>query len=88
MPECLAGARVEATLLCRRNKTRDGSLVRGSEEEGLVKSTAARKLGISRLEPCVFRDLPCAHMVESCDANTNLFGNVIQCGADFLVWAP
>jgi hypothetical protein len=49
MPESLAGARVEATLLRRRNKTRDGALVRGSKEEGLVKSTPARKLGISRL---------------------------------------
>ncbi len=88
MPESFAGARVEATLLCRRNKTRDGSLVRGSKEEGFVKFTAARKLGISRLEPGIFRNFPRTHMVEACYANASLLGNVIQCGADFLIGTP
>lgn len=88
MPEGLTGPRIKSALRCLRDKTRNTSLVSGSKEEGLVKFTAARALGISRPKPGVFRDLLDTHMVEPRDPNATLPGNVIQRGADFLVRAP
>jgi len=85
MPESLAGARVKATLLCRRDKTRDGLLVRGSKEERLVKLTATGKLGVSGPEPCVFRDLPCTHVMKTGNADASFLGNLVECCADFFV---
>src|ERR1700687_1585382 len=87
MPEGWAGARVESTILCRRHKTRDSLLVRGSKEEGLIKLTATGKLGISCLESCIFSDLPCTHMVEARHADARFLGNFIECCADFFVRA-
>jgi hypothetical protein len=88
MPESLTGPRIKSTLRCLRDKTRNASLVSGSKEEGLVKFTAARTLGISRPKPGVFRDLLGTHMVEPRYPNATLPGNVIQRCADLLVRTP
>ena len=88
MPESSTGSRNKSALRCLRYKTRDASLVSGSKEEGLVKFTAARTLGISRPKPGVFRDLLGTHMVETRDPNATLLGDVIQRGTDLLVRTP
>jgi hypothetical protein len=88
MPEGLTGPRIKSALRCLRDKTRNTSLVSGSKEEGLVKFTAARTLGVSRPKPGIFRDLLDTHMVEPRDPNATLLGNVIQRGADLLIRAP
>jgi hypothetical protein len=88
MPESLTGPRIKSALRCLGDKARNASLVSGSKEEGLVKFTAARPLGTSRPKPGVFRDLFGTHMVEPCDPNATLPGNVIQRGANLLVRAP
>jgi len=88
MPEGLTGPRIKSSHRCLRDKTRNASFVSGSKEEGLVKFTAARTLGISRSKPGVFRDLLDTHMVEPRDPNATLLGNVVQRGADLLVRTP
>jgi len=88
MPEGLTGPCSESVLRCLGDKKRNASLVSGSKEEGLVKFTAARTLGISRPKPGVLRDLLGTHMVEPRDPNATLLGNLIQRGADLLVRTP
>lgn len=87
MPEGLAAASVETVLACHRYEPRDSLLVSGSKEEGFVKFTAARQLGIPRPQSGVFCDFPRAHMVKACDADATFPGNVIEGGADLLVGA-
>jgi len=88
MPEGLAGPRIKSTLRSLRDEMRNSSFVSGSKEEGLVKFTAARTLGISRPQPGVFRDLLGTHMVEPRDANATLLRDVIQRSTGLLVRTP
>jgi hypothetical protein len=87
MPESLTGAGVAAVLSDRCDKTRDALFVRGSKEEGLLKLTVTRELGLSWALACIFRDFPCAHVMKACDADATLLRNLIEHGADFLVRA-
>ena len=88
MPEGFTGPGIKSALRGLADKTRNVALVSRGKKEGFVKFTAARKLGISRPKPGVFRDLLGAHMVEPRDRNATLLGNVIQRGADLIVRAP